>query len=235
MKRILIIDNTFDPPHGCPEIRKLLEIGSQGFGPIEVISVRAPDSQIPEALDEFHGAVLSGSKTRIEETAPWIEKEMEAIKTLYEMKIPTLGICYGEQLIARAFGAQTGIAEKSEFGWAEVEVRCLSPILEGLPSRFYPFEYHSDEVISLPENFRLTASSRNCRIQAFDMLDAPIWGVQFHPERGLVAGEESLVRRKKQGNGADCFLNPDKGTELYRPGIGEGIFQNFMKQVWARL
>ncbi|MGZ3705595.1 MAG: hypothetical protein ACXWP1_06535, partial [Bdellovibrionota bacterium] len=64
MKKILIIDNTFDPPHGCPEIQELVKKAAEGLGEVEVVAVRAPDGAIPSRLEEFDGVVLSGSKTR---------------------------------------------------------------------------------------------------------------------------------------------------------------------------
>jgi GMP synthase (glutamine-hydrolysing) len=233
VKRILIIDNTFDPPHGCPEIRRLVEEGAKGLGEVEVSFVRAPEGQIPTDLSPYDGVVLSGSKTRIEETEPWIEREMDAIRQLHAKQIPTFGICYGEQLIARTLGAQTGAAQKSEFGWAELELKGESPLFEGLPKKFHSFEYHSDEVLTLPPNLRLTASSRDCAVQAFDVQDAPMWGVQFHPERNLEGGVKSLERRMMQGNGGDRFLNKEKGAELFQASVGETIFRNFLKRVWA--
>lgn len=234
MKKILIIDNTFDPPHGCPEIQGLVRKGAQDLGPVEITAVRAPEGKIPSDLSAYDGVVLSGSKTRIEETAPWIEAEIDAVRKLHQMKIPTFGICYGEQIIARALGAKTGIAVKNEFGWAELEVKSDSPLFEGLPGKFHSFEYHADEVMSLPPNFKLTASSPNCAIQAFDVQDAPMWGVQFHPERNLESGNQSIERRKKQNNQGDQLINPDKGPELYNAGVGETIFRNFMKRVWVK-
>jgi GMP synthase-like glutamine amidotransferase len=159
---------------------------------------------------------------------------MEAIQQLHAKKIPTLGICYGEQLIARTLGAKTGVAVKNEFGWAEMEKVADSPLLEGLPAKFHSFEYHSDEVFSLPPTIRLTASSCDCPVQAFDVLDAPMWGVQFHPERDLEGGIQSLRRRISQNNNKDRFLNQDKGAELYQPSVGETIFKNFLKKVWAK-
>ena len=59
LKRVLIIDNTFDPPHGCPEIRALLEKAAAGLCALQIQSVRAPEGQIPENLDEYDGVVLS--------------------------------------------------------------------------------------------------------------------------------------------------------------------------------
>lgn len=234
MKKILLIDNTFDPPHGSPEIRDHLERAAKHFGAIEITMVRAPDGGVPDSVRGFDGAVLSGSKTRIDESAPWIDREMAAIRQLYEQKIPTLGICYGEQLIARTLGGagHFGVAVQSEHGWAEMEIKADSPLLKGLPKKFYSFQFHKDEVTKLPVNFRLTASNPACPIQAYDVTDAPMWGLQFHPERGLELGNRGLDRRLKEDPSFPA-LNRDRAEEVYDPSVGEVIFRNFLAQVWS--
>jgi GMP synthase (glutamine-hydrolysing) len=232
LKKILIIDNTFDPPLGSPEIKALVEKAAEGLGPVEVSSVRAPEGRIPASLEGYHGVVLSGSKTAIDETAPWIEAEMDAIRQLRALQIPTFGICYGEQLIARAFGAATGKAERREYGWVELEQsESSSPLFEGLPRKFHSFEYHADEVRALPPGFTLAASSKDCPVQAFHLADAPIWGVQFHPERGLEQGKKSLARALAKG---EKVVSGDQGEKLYDPKVGETIFRNFLKLVWRK-
>jgi GMP synthase (glutamine-hydrolysing) len=230
VKKILIIDNTFDPPHGCPEIQDLVRKSAAGLGEVEVTFARAPDEKIPLDLHAFDGVVLSGSKTRINETAPWIEKEMDAIRRLHSLQIPTFGICYGEQLIARTFGGDAGTAKQYEFGWVEIEA-VSSCLFEGLPKKFFSFEYHNDEVRTLPANFTLTASSKDCPIQAFDVTDAPMWGVQFHPERGVRQGATSV---EKFSDGSKKVTNGDRGEELFDANVGLTIFGNFLKKVWAR-
>lgn len=233
MKKILVIDNTFDPPHGSPEICRLLQEGAVEFGGAEIVAVRGPESQIPENLEQFSGAVLSGSKTRIYENAPWIDLEIEAIKKLHELKIPTLGICYGEQLIARALGGEeyTGAAKQSEHGWQEIEMKEKSAILEGLPNKFHSFEFHSDEVYKLPKGFKVTASSGACQVQAFDVEGAPMWGIQFHPERDLEAGNRGLDRRLANVPGS-VVINRDKAEKIYDPIVGKTIFRNFLRHIW---
>jgi GMP synthase (glutamine-hydrolysing) len=230
-KKILIIDNTFDPPHGCPEIQALVRKAAEGMGDVEITAVRAPDSKIPVSLKDYDGVILSGSKTRVEDNAPWIEKEMEAIQQLRQLRIPTFGICYGEQLIARTFGAGAGPAMKYEYGWVEIESSSDSPIFAGLPKNFYSFEYHQDEVRTLPAGFKQTASSASCAVQAYDVEGAPMWGVQFHPERGLEASKRSIANALKDGR---TVTNADKGEQLFSPNVGETIFKNFLKMVWSK-
>lgn len=234
MKKILLIDNTFDPPHGSPEIQEQLQRAAKSFGCIDITMVRAPEGGVPDSVAGFDGAVLSGSKTRIDESAPWIDREIKAIRELYALKIPTFGICYGEQLIAKALGGAdfTGTARQPEHGWAEMEVKTDSPLLKGLPDRFFSFQFHSDEVRKLPANFRLTATNGACAVQAYDVLDAPIWGVQFHPERGLDLGNKALDRRLAQ-DPAFPALNRDRAEKIYDPEVGHTIFRNFLAQVWS--
>jgi GMP synthase (glutamine-hydrolysing) len=229
-KKILIIDNTFDPPHGCPEIQELVKKAAEGLGDVEVSFVRAPDSQIPEKLEAYDGVILSGSRTRAADDAPWITKEMDAIRKLRALKIPTFGICYGEQLIARTFGATAGPAKQYEYGWVEIEAKS-SPLFEGLPKKFYSFEYHQDEVSTLPKDFKLTAESHDCPVQAFDVDGAPMWGVQFHPERGAEHGKRSIANAQKDGRQVQ---NAGRTDELFDRSIGETIFRNFLKMVWAK-
>jgi GMP synthase (glutamine-hydrolysing) len=216
-------------------VRQRLEEAARELGPVEITVVRGPEGQIPADLSGFDGAVLSGSKTRIYEDAPWIEKELAAIRALHSLKIPTLGICYGEQMIVRALAGQqfTDAAKHTEHGWAEVELRGDSPILRGLPEKFHTFEFHSDEVTALPSGFRLTASSNACPVQAFDVEGAPMWGVQFHPERELEAGNRSLDRRLAENPNFPA-LNRDRAEALYDPSVGRTIFTNFLRQVWAK-
>lgn len=238
MKRILLIDNTFDPPHGSPELRAQLENAAQVTGPVEIVTVRAPDGKVPESADEFDAVVMSGSKTRIAESAPWIDREIALIRKLYDQKIPTLGICYGEQLIVRALGGEslTGAAKTPEFGWVKVEQKeagARSPLFKGLPKSFYFYQAHSDEVYSLPKNFVLTAASADCPIQAYDLTDAPMWGLQFHPERGLVEGNKALDKRVKE-NPAAKVINRNLPESEFDPAAASKIFQNFLKLVEKR-
>ena len=240
MKKILLIDNTFDPPHGSPEIQGYLDGAARELGMEIVISaVRAPDGGIPADLADFDGIVLSGSKTRIDEEAPWIEKEKAAIRELYRRKIPTFAICYGEQLIAKTLGADqgqrdcAGVAPEMEHGWGEMEVVAETPILSGLPKKFFSFQNHKDWVGSLPKNFKLTATNKACGVQAYELTDAPVWAVQFHPERGLEEGNRVLDLRLKE-NPAYPALNRARAKEVFDPAVGQTIFKNFLLQLKAR-
>lgn len=238
MKRLLIVDNNIDPPYGCAEIREYLESAGRDFGSVTVESLRGPDSALPLSPRSWDGVVISGSKTRIFENAPWIEKEMDFLRALHGEKIPTLGICYGEQLMARVFGGDdsTGASKLDEFGWAEVEMLPAarkSAVFGGLPEKFHTFQFHSDEVYRAPPQALHLGRSDRCEVQAFEFQDAPMWGVQFHAERSLTEGNAGLDRRKARVPDA-TILNRDVGTKVYDRGIAEKMFRGFLSVIWGR-
>lgn len=237
MKKILIIDNTFDPPHGSPEIQRRLNEAAAVVGPIEIEVARAPESKIPKNLKVFDGVVLSGSKTRINESAPWIDLEMEAIRQLHKEKIPTFGICYGEQLIAKTLAGPkvVGPSKTFEHGWVEIDQEIDPQLLlfKGLSDKFYTFEHHHDEVYSLPAGFRIFANSEDCGVQAFDVINAPIWCVQFHPERELNEGNRALDKKLAE-NPKYRAINRDKADKLFDPNVGKVIFENFLKFIYGK-
>lgn len=233
--KILLIDNTFDPPHGSPEIHRHLEIAAKKVAPIEVVVARAPEEKIPTDLTKFSGAVLSGSKTRIAERGPWIEKEMNAIREMHRLEVPMLGICYGEQLIALTLAGEStvGDAPVFEHGWAKIDRVQDSAIFEGVPNHFCFYEYHKDEVRNLPAHFRVTARNAACGVQAYEVVDAPIWGVQFHPERALAEGNKSLDAQLAKDPQYPA-LNRRESDKLYQEQYSEKIFENFLREVKKR-
>jgi GMP synthase-like glutamine amidotransferase len=128
-----------------------------------------------------------------------------------------------------------GVSKQDEYGWVPLELLPdaeQSLVFNGLPKAFHSFAFHSDEVFSVPETqFRVTIRSPNCSVQAFDVLDAPMWGVQFHPERVLDLGEQSLARLKSR-EPTKKLINAERSKELYDKKIAQIIFRAFLAQVW---
>lgn len=102
---------------------------------------------------------------------------------LLELGVPVLGICYGMQLIAQAAGADV-IQGRREYGRAELVVQEPLELFEG----FLPADAaqvwcsHADHVDSPPEGFQTLASTETLPVAAFAASNAPLFGVQFHPE-----------------------------------------------------
>jgi GMP synthase-like glutamine amidotransferase len=153
--------------------------------PVEVAGERV-ESAYP--LDGFEAVVITGSQWMLaDEDAPAAIKEF-----CRSLHLPTFGICFGHQLLARSFGAVVTRGEKFlEFDEA-VEVLRPWPLFDGLPACMVMRESHREYVT--PESAReigwdVGARSASCPIEAMRHPRLPLYGVQFHPERSGPNGE----------------------------------------------
>ena len=97
---------------------------------------------------------------------------------------PTLGVCYGMQLMAHVLGAEVTRGGRREYGRAEIRPTGQSVLFEGFDPREAATVWmsHGDHIESAPPGFRVTAASEGNPLAAFEHESKPIYGVQFHPE-----------------------------------------------------
>jgi GMP synthase (glutamine-hydrolysing) len=120
--------------------------------------------------------VLSGGPSSVyEEGAPEIDP------AIFELGIPTLGICYGMQLMARDLGGTVDRTGVSEFGRTELAAEG-SQLFRDLPAEQTVWMSHRDSVTAPPAGATVTASSSSTPIAAFESRERGLYGVQFHPE-----------------------------------------------------
>ncbi|MFL5931601.1 MAG: glutamine-hydrolyzing GMP synthase [Gaiellaceae bacterium] len=120
--------------------------------------------------------VLSGGPASVyADNAPQVDPG------LYELGVPTLGICYGMQLMAQDLGGRVERTGVSEFGKTELRAEG-GALLAGLPEEQTVWMSHRDSVTAPPEGATVTAGSPSTPIAAFENADRALYGVQFHPE-----------------------------------------------------
>jgi GMP synthase (glutamine-hydrolysing) len=135
------------------------------------ISAAQARARNPRAL------VLSGGPASVyAEGAPRVDPR------LFELGVPTLGICYGMQLMAQELGGAVERTGVSEFGKTEVRTDVESELFAGLPAEQTGWMSHRDSVSAPPEGARVTAGSPAAPIAAFEDSQRRLYGVQFHPE-----------------------------------------------------
>jgi GMP synthase (glutamine-hydrolysing) len=100
---------------------------------------------------------------------------------IYELGIPTLGICYGMQLMAQDLGGAVERTGVSEFGKTEVRAH-EGALFAGLPEEQSTWMSHRDSVTAPPAGSTVVAGSATTPIAAFESPARKLYGVQFHPE-----------------------------------------------------
>jgi GMP synthase (glutamine-hydrolysing) len=142
----------------------------------EIVPHDHPVSEI--AARRPAGIVLSGGPRSVYEPgAPTVDAR------LFELGVPVLGICYGQQAMAAALGGEVARTGVAEFGRAELRVEALASVLfSELPVDQAVWMSHNDAVVRSPEGFRRTASTAASPVAAFENPERGLYGVQFHPE-----------------------------------------------------
>jgi GMP synthase (glutamine-hydrolysing) len=143
-----------------------------------VYSELVPHTVTPEQVRARnpHALILSGGPASVyADGAPRVDPG------LFGLGIPTLGICYGMQLLALELGGRVDRTGISEFGKTELHAD-ESELFHDLPAEQTVWMSHRDSVVAPPSGARVVAGSPSTPIAAFEEPVSHVYGVQFHPE-----------------------------------------------------
>lgn len=162
--------------------------------------------EYPETLGIHDAYLISGSPYSVYDDAPWIRRLEDFVRKLFAARKPTVGICFGHQMIARALG---GVTEKASQGWGIgkhiTQVLTTATWMQPAVSEYGVFMSHQDQVTQLPLRAERLAISAHCPNSMF-VVDDIFLGIQGHPEftgafardlatgRAAVYGEDVLAR-----------------------------------------
>jgi para-aminobenzoate synthetase component 2 len=141
---------------------------------------------------EIDAVIVSGSQ----KMAGAGEAEAGLVAFLKSNRRPLLGICYGHQALARAWGCLVERDGQKHLGDEEVFLRAGEGLFAGFPRVFKMRESHEEIVVrdnALERNFSILAESGGGLVEAIAHRDLPLYGVQFHPEKSGELGIKLLM------------------------------------------
>ena len=136
-------------------------------------------SETPAAqLASARGLIISGGPSSVyDEGSPTVDP------AIFESGQPVLGICYGQQLMARVLGGEVRKGEKGEYGLATLELDATDdPLFAGLAGPQQIWMSHRDVVGRLPDGFTAVGRTDTCAVAAIAAPVKRLYGLQFHPE-----------------------------------------------------
>jgi GMP synthase (glutamine-hydrolysing) len=147
-----------------------------------VYSEIVPFNKSDAVLDAFapKGIILSGGPASVHDTDTPRPPER-----IYDLGIPILGICYGQQAMCDQLGGRVSGSDHHEFGRAELEITTQCRLFAGLwetGSKHQVWMSHGDRVDELPPGFSVAATSEGAPFAVCADEDRRFYGVMFHPE-----------------------------------------------------
>ncbi len=124
--------------------------------------------------------ILSGSPASVSDP-----DGPRAPAVVFELGVPVLGICYGQQTLCAQLGGRVEGSDHREFGRAWLEIKQSCALFEGVwaeGAREQVWMSHGDRVTAVPEGFRVVATSEGAPFAVIADDTRRFYGVQFHPE-----------------------------------------------------
>ncbi|MGB3710222.1 MAG: glutamine-hydrolyzing GMP synthase [Erythrobacter sp.] len=176
-------------PEHLPDSILIVDFGSQVTQLIArrvreagVYSEIVPFNQSDEAFDRLSpkGIILSGGPASVNDDDPPL-----APMRFYEAGVPILGICYGQQVMAKQLGGSVLSHDMGEFGRAFVEINEDCTLFDGMwqpGERHQVWMSHGDKVDALAPGFSTVATSQGAPFAVNADETRRFYGIQFHPE-----------------------------------------------------
>ena len=124
------------------------------------------------------GLILSGGPSSV-----FDKKAPKPDKKIFQLGVPTIGICYGVQLLAQNMGGKVEKSDKREYGKGTLKVGDKkSKLFAGLPGKLQVWNSHGDKLTKLPKDFKTVATTENSDYAVIEHRKKKMFGLQFHPE-----------------------------------------------------
>jgi GMP synthase (glutamine-hydrolysing) len=141
-----------------------------------------PCTDADASLDSgaLRAIILSGGPASVADQA-----SPQAPPRAFELGVPVLGICYGQQTMCEQLGGEVERTEHREFGRSFIDVQETCALFDNVwapGQRHQVWMSHGDRVVRLPDGFRSVAVSEGAPFAAIADEERRFYGVQFHPE-----------------------------------------------------
>jgi GMP synthase-like glutamine amidotransferase len=151
--------------------------------------------RLPERAEDNDAYLITGSSSGVYDADPWIGRMIEFLREA-KGRAKLIGICFGHQAMAEAFG---GKVIKSPKGWAiglhSYDVRKAEPWMDPQDAIALPAS-HQDQVVESPPAARVLAASSFTPYAMFEYEDQPAISIQPHPEFDPAYAEALIENRR---------------------------------------
>ncbi|MBR0405943.1 MAG: glutamine-hydrolyzing GMP synthase [Eggerthellaceae bacterium] len=169
MQKVIVLD--FGAQYGQLIARRVRDLHVYS----EILPCDTPAAEIQAAKPS--ALILSGGPASVyAPDAPGLDP------AVFDLGIPILGFCYGQQIMAKTLGGVVGHTEVGEYGPADIVRVSKSELLDGTPEKQTVWMSHRDSVAKVPSGFSITSSTAVCPVASMECAERKLYATQFHPE-----------------------------------------------------
>jgi len=206
MKPLLIFQHI-----ACETPGIFLDLLGEQKRPVETVRVYVGD-RAPDDLSQYSGLLVMGGPMSVNDEAdyPWLKTEDRLLKEALARDFPTLGICLGSQLVAKAAGGTIRRGSRKEIGWYPVRLTMAAQhdrLFREFPETIEVFQWHGEYFETPPGAVNL-AGSELYQCQAFS-IGRNVYGLLFHLEVTGQMVREWVATFKEELEGVKEYIRPE--------------------------
>ena len=210
MKAVLVLQHA-----SCETPGIFLDLLLEQKRPVQTVKLYEGD-HLPDDLSRLSGLLIMGGPMSVNDESrfPWLEAEDRLVKMALALDFPTLGICLGSQLIAKAAGGTVHQGPRKEIGWYPVRLTAAARddrLFRELPETTEVFQWHG-EYFDTPRGAVNLASSELYQCQAFS-IGRNVYGLLFHLEVTAPMVADWLATFKEELKGVREYIRPEAISE----------------------
>lgn len=148
---------------------------------VRLVGIAVHRGDGPASLGDADVWVVTGSRHSVYDDLEWIATASDLMRELLRTEVPTVGVCFGHQLLGHVLGGEVGPAGRWGVGVQSYRTVRSLPWFPEADDGIALIASHQDQILDVPEEAAVWSTSQYCPAAGL-VVGERAWSVQGHPE-----------------------------------------------------